>query len=63
MMTTKTAKPAAGTAPLWHEMRRCDFDASEPLTLFDIEGGATAPVKTDKCGTPDMFTGASRTAC
>ncbi len=41
--------------PLWNTMRRSDFDASEPLTLFDIERDATAPVKTDKCGTPDLF--------
>ena len=52
--TTQNANPADADA-LWTGMRRSDFDASAPLTLFDFEGGATTPVKADKCGTPDLF--------
>lgn len=55
MTTTQDAKPAGEAAPLWTGLRRCDFDASEPLTLFDVERDATAPAKADKCGTPDLF--------
>jgi hypothetical protein len=55
MTTTKNAQADDNALPLWSGMRRCDFDASVPLTLFDMERDATAPVKADKCGTPDLF--------
>jgi hypothetical protein len=55
MNTTKNAKPRP--AGLWPEMDRADFDASAPLTLFDLtEVDNSMNVRPDdKCGTPDLF--------
>jgi hypothetical protein len=41
----------------WTTMRRSDFDAAEPLTLFDVAGvpAGNTPVKADKYGTTDLF--------
>jgi hypothetical protein len=39
----------------WQQMGAADFDASKPLTLFAIEGGAMTPRKADRTGTPDLF--------
>jgi hypothetical protein len=49
--------PSSHGRPSWPDMRPSDFDAGEPLTLFDITadldlGAKPAP---DRCGTPDMF--------
>ena len=47
------------TGRIWSGMRRSDFDAAEPLTLFDV---ADIPVsadvlrRPDKSGTPGLFT-------
>jgi hypothetical protein len=46
-----TPRPASD----WSSLRRQDIDAAEPLTLFDIEGGATTVRTPDRCGTPDLF--------
>ena len=39
----------------WTQMDRADFDAAEPLTLFDLPDQSNAPRPADKCGTPDLF--------
>ena len=39
----------------WTAMRRSDFDAAEPLTLFDRPDQSAEPRKADRLGTPDMF--------
>lgn len=51
-----TPRNAPAPQPLaWSQMRRSDFDAAKPLTLFDIERDATEPVKADPFGTSDLF--------
>ena len=41
--------------PSWTAMRRSDFDAAEPLTLFDRPDRSAEPRQADPLGTPDMF--------
>lgn len=46
----------------WHGLRRSDFDAAEPLTLFEVEDikpGADVLGRPDKSGSPSLFTTAS----
>ena len=55
MNATRNPKPQP--AGLWTEMDRADFDASAPLTLFDLTAtdNSMSPRKPDRCGTPDLF--------
>jgi len=55
MNKTRNAKPQP--AGLWSDLTPADFDASAPLTLFDMTAvDNSAHVRADdKCGTPDLF--------
>jgi hypothetical protein len=54
MSATSSEKPQP--AP-WSQMDRADFDASAPLTLFDMSAtdNSMRVREPDKCGTPDLF--------
>lgn len=53
-----TTKNTASQPPaLWSDMSAADFDASAPLTLFDLTATDNSMHlrKPDRCGTPDLF--------
>lgn len=55
MNKTMNAKPQP--AGLWSDLTAADFDASAPLTLFDLTAvdNSMNARPADKCGTPDLF--------
>jgi hypothetical protein len=56
ILNAECPRPADETAGQdWQQMTAADFDASAPLTLFAIEGGAMTRRKADRTGTPDLF--------